>query len=105
MRWRKWILPKVIRGGAGPHDLGSGDGDTLPELMTRVSVESTTGGYEDLEGQWDTTADDTDPEPGVVIHNTSYVWFLQCTSIHALNFVLRVKSMTTGTPLRITYSR
>ena len=107
MRWRKWILPKVIRGGAGPHDLGSGDnrGDKLPELMARVSVESTTSGDEDLEGQLYIATGDTDSELGVAVHNTSYVWFLQCPFIPALTFVLRMKSMTTGTPLRTAYSR
>ena len=85
MRWRKWILPKVIRGAAGPHDLGSADnrGDVLPELMARTGVESRTSDDEDLEGQWDPTTEDTDSEPSVVVHNTSYVWFLQCPSIPA----------------------
>ena len=104
MRWRKWILPKVIRGGAGPHDLGSGDnrGDTLPELMTRVSVGSTTSGDEDLEGQLDIATDNTYSELGVIVLDGSYVWFLQCPFIPTLTFALR---MATGTPVRIPDSR
>ena len=45
MRWRKWMpmLPKVVRAGAGPHDLGSGDnrGDTFPELAVQYDPEHT----------------------------------------------------------------
>jgi hypothetical protein len=56
MRPRKLMpmFPKVIRAGAGPHDLGSGDnrGDTFPELMARS---------------------DADLEPDIVVRNTPYV--------------------------------
>jgi len=51
MRWRKWIpiFPRVVRAGAGSHDLGSGDngGDALPELAVRCDVENTESGDQD----------------------------------------------------------
>ena len=74
MRRRKWIFPKVIRAGAGPHDLGSGDngGGTFPELAVQPGVEPTAGGDEDVR-QWDPTTDDTSFEPDIVVHNTPYV--------------------------------
>ena len=53
------LFPKVIRAGAGPHDLGPGDnaGDTLPELVAQSDAELT----------------DTDLEPDIVVRNTPYV--------------------------------
>ena len=59
------LFPKVIRAGAGPHDLGPGDnaGDTSPELTVQPDTEP---------------ADDADLEPDIVIRNTPYVWFLMC---------------------------
>ena len=65
MRTRKWMPPKIIRAGAGPHDLGSGEngGDTIPELMVQPDTEFTTTGDED----------DSDDEPAVVVRNTPYV--------------------------------
>jgi len=65
MRWRKWmpIFPKVIRAGAGPHDLGPGDnrGDTFPELAMECGAEHTESGDEDLGRRWGSTMD-TDSE-------------------------------------------
>ena len=104
---RKWFLPKVIRAGAGPRDLGPGDnrGDAPPELSVHPGAESTTSDDEDPGGQWDSTTDDTGSDPDVVVHNTSHVWFLQYPLIPTLTFTFRTKSTTVGTPLRITYSR
>ena len=79
MRWRKWRFPKVIRAGAGPHDLGSGDnrGGTFPELTVHESdAEPMMDGDEDPRGQWGPIADDTDSEADAVIRNTPYVWLL-----------------------------
>ena len=78
MRWRMSIFPKVIRAGAGPHDLGSGDnmGDALPELAIQSDVERTTDSDDDLEGQWSPAADDDGFEP-VFVRNTPSVLFLQ----------------------------
>ena len=107
MRWRKWMFPKVIRAGAGPHDLGTGDnrGDTFPELTVQPDAGPTTGVDENLRGQWDPTADDSGSEPDIVVRNTPYVWFLRCpfASTHTLTF--RMKNMTAGVLLQITCSR
>ena len=104
LRTRKWIPPKVIRAGAGPHDLGSGDNreDTSPELTVQSDGEPTTSGDEDLGGQSDPTADGT--SSGVVVRNAPYVWSLLRTLISALTFVSRT-CVTAGMPLQITYSR
>ena len=64
MRWRGplWLFPKVIRAGAGPHDLGPGDntGGTFPALVAQSDTEMT---------------DDFGVEPDVVIRNTPNVRF------------------------------
>jgi hypothetical protein len=72
------LFPKVIRAGAGPHDLGSGDnrGDTFPELTVRPML-NLRRDDEDLGGQWDPTTDDTDSESDIVVRNTPSVWFLR----------------------------
>lgn len=74
-RKRLGLFPKVIRAGAGPHDLGSGDnrGGTFPELLSQSDDEPTTSGDEDLRGEWDYAADDTGSESDVVVRNTPYV--------------------------------
>ena len=104
MRLRKWFFPKVIRAGAGPHDLGSGDnrGNPFPELTVQFGTEPTTGGDDDLGRQWGPTTDNTGLEPYT---NTPHVWFLQHPSVSALIFAFRMGNMTAGTSLRITYSR
>ena len=77
MRSRKLmgLFPKVIRAGAGPHDLGSGDnrGDALLELRAQSDVELTTSDDEDFEGQWDPTTEDTGSEEYIVVRNTPSV--------------------------------
>ena len=80
MRSRKWMPPKVIRAGAGPHDLGSGDnrGGTFPELTVLSNAEHMSSGDEGLGGQSNLTADDTDSEPDIVVRNTPQVLFLSC---------------------------
>ena len=67
-----WLFPKVIRAGAGPHDLGSGDneGDTFPELTVHSGAEPIATGDEDLGGRQGPAADGDDSEPEVVVHNT-----------------------------------
>ena len=105
MRSRKWMpmLPKVIRAGAGPHDLGPGDnrGDTLPELGVQYDAEHLESGDEDLGPQWGPTTDDTSSGSNIVVR---YVWFLLSPSAPTLNFAPR-RNMTAGMPLQITYSR
>ena len=80
------MFPKVIRAGAGPHDLGSGDngGNTFPELTAQSDVESTASDNEDLGGQWTPTAGDTDSESDIVVRNIQYV----CFFCRALSFLL-----------------
>ena len=74
MRWR-WMFPKVIRAGAGPHDLGSGDnrGDTFPELTAQPDGELTMSDDENSRGQWGPTMDVTGSKLGIVVRNTPYV--------------------------------
>ena len=107
MRSRKWMFPKVIRAGAGPHDLGSGDnkGDTLPELTMQPDVEPTISGNEDPRGQWGPTTDDTDSGSDIVVRNTPYVQSLYRSFISTLTSSPRMRNMTAGVPSQITYSR
>ena len=85
------LFPKVIRAGAGPHNLGPGDNteDTFPELIVQSDTEPT---------------DDTGHEQDV-FHNTPYVWFPSCAFVSALNFTSRMGSMTVGVLLPTMYSR
>ena len=85
MRGPLGLFPKVIRAGAGPHDLGPGDnaGDTFPELMVQSDVEPTMNDDEDYGEQWALVTDEIGLRPEIVIRNTPYVW-----SFHALLFLL-----------------
>ena len=66
------LFPKVIRAGAGPHDLGPGDntGDTFPALTVQSGTEIT---------------DDIGVERDIVVRNTPNVWYQQCCIVLALN--------------------
>lgn len=66
------LFPKVIRAGAGPHNLGPGDntGGTFPALAVQSDAETT---------------DNTGVEPDVVIRNTPDVWSPKYCIILALN--------------------
>ena len=107
MRLRKWRFPKIIRAGAGPHDLGSGDnsGNTFPELTAQSDAEPTTVDNEVLRRQWGPTTDDTDSEQDTVVRNTSYVWFLPYSFISALTLNFRIGNSTAGVPSQTTRSR
>ena len=72
-RRRAFMFPKVIKAGAGPHDLGSGHngGDNFTELTVQPNIEPTTSGDEDIR-QWHPTAD-ISFEPDNAIVNTPYV--------------------------------
>jgi len=74
MRSRMGLFPKVVRAGAGPHDLGPGDnGDgTFSELA--ADHESVTGDDEDAVGYWGLITDNTGSESDIVVRNTPYVW-------------------------------
>jgi hypothetical protein len=74
VRWRLSLFPKVIKAGAGPHDLGSGENtdDAFPELTMQSDAEHID---DDLEGQWALNADDINSEQEVVVRNTPSVRF------------------------------
>jgi hypothetical protein len=105
MRFEFGLFPRVIRAGAGPHDLGPGDnrGDTFPELTTRSSAEPMNDG-QDAGEQWDPAISDPGSED-MVIRNVPYVWFFACASVSSLTFASRMKDMTVGMPSRTTCSR
>ena len=92
MRPRKGIriFPRVIRAGAGPHDLGSGEnrGDTFPELAVQADDELITDGEEDPDAQLTPMTDDADSETDIVVRNTPLVWHLPSHKFSALNFFL-----------------
>jgi hypothetical protein len=69
------MFPKVIRAGAGPHDLGPGDnkGGTFPELTVQSSAELAMDNDEDLGGQWGLDTDDAGSEQDIIVRNTPYV--------------------------------
>ena len=76
------IFPRVIRAGAGPHDLGPGEnkGDTFTELTVRSGTQSISDN-EDPGGQWDPTTNDTGSERDMVIRNVPYVRLFVCSFI------------------------
>ena len=76
MRRRAFLFPKVIKAGAGPHDLGSGNNhnETLPELTVQSGTDSDTvpGGSEDF--KTDCSNSVTNYEPGLeLFRNVSSV--------------------------------
>ena len=79
MRGPLGLFPKVIRAGAGPHDLGPGDntGGAFPELMVQSDAELMTSDEEDYGEQWALVTDDTGLRPDTVIRNTPYVWLFR----------------------------
>ena len=101
------LFPKVIRASGGPHDLGPGDnsGNTFPELLVQSGAEPATTSYGGLGGEWDLTEDETEPEPDIVVQNTSYVWHFPYPFASTLNFTLRMRNTITGMLLQIMYSR
>ena len=101
-----WSIPTVIRAGAGPHDLGSGEneGDAFPELTVQFDHELTASDG-DFDGEWGPNSDDSNSEPDVVVHNNRYVLFLPCSLRYVLTFATRMTNMTPGMPLRTTFFR
>ncbi|KAF9644735.1 hypothetical protein BDM02DRAFT_874737 [Thelephora ganbajun] len=74
-RWAMFFQTKLMRAGAGPHDLGSGDnkGDAHPELAVQSDAEPTTSGDDHLGGQWDPIDDGSGSGPHIVVRNTPHV--------------------------------
>ena len=81
MRWSMAIFPKVIRAGAGPHDLGSGDNtsDAFQKLTIQPDAGHSAGSDDDLEGQPGPSTDDDGSKPKIVVHNIPSVLFPQCS--------------------------
>jgi len=91
MRKRLWI-PKVIKAGAGPHELGPGDREERgsPEAGARSPSDS---GSDVVSGSCDDDRDDDissatsiESESDIVIHNTALVCSLQCLPTHSRPF-------------------
>ena len=106
MRLGLGFLPRVIRAGAGPHDLGSGENrsNAFPELTVRSDTDPMSGD-EDPGGQWDPATSDSGSEPDTVIRNVPYVRLFACSSVSPLIVAHRIKNMTAGTSSRTTYPR
>ena len=105
MRFR--TFPKEIRAGAGPHDLGSGDNreGASPKLTVQSGAELTTSGNKGLGRQLGPITEGTGSEPGTVVPSTPLVWFLPYVFVSTLKISSRLRNMTAGIPLRITYFR
>ena len=76
MRKRALMFPKIIKAGAGPHDLGSGNNrdETSPELMLESDSDSDT----ESDCSWDSTSDYPDSVTSYesdleIFHNVSSV--------------------------------
>ena len=102
---RGWLVPKVLKAGAGPQDLGSGDnkGETFPEQTAQYDVEPISDGDEDPGGQPDLTTANSDSDTITVVRNTPDVWFLPPHFISALTFSSRMGNTTPGMSLQIIY--
>lgn len=100
-------FPKVIKAGAGPHNLPSRDNreESFPELTTLSDAEATACHDEDFEEQWTRIMDDNGSEADVVVRNTPYVLPLPCLLVNALTFSIRTTNTMHGVPSRTTYSR
>ena len=65
------MFPKVVKAGAGPHDLGPGNNydETLPELTTQMSSESDAG----FDNRGDSAMDYLNPatshDPGLELYH------------------------------------
>ena len=100
------IFPTVIKAGAGPHNLGSGErrADAFPELTVNPDAEPMSGG-QDPQGYLDSATDGPRSELDVATPEIPYVRFFSNPTVSALIFVPRMKEMTAGMPLQATFSR
>ena len=96
------LFPRVIRAGAGPHDLGSGDnrGNTFPELTVPLDADPMTID-EDPGEQEGPAANDSGSQLDMVTRNVPYVRFFARSSVSALTVASRMKGMTVGTQSQI----
>ena len=108
MRFKPLLrTPKVIRAGAGPHDLGSGDnkGDTFPELAVQFDNVSVASAGDDPGGQPGSITEGTGSDPDTTTQNMLCVQFSPRPFVFPLKFLLRIMGSTTGISLRTTYFR
>ena len=76
MRRRALMFPKLIKAGAGPHDLGSGSNhdETFPELTVQLSPDSDTGSDSSGDYTTDYSSSVTSYDSGLeLFHNVSSV--------------------------------
>ena len=76
MRRRALMFPKIIKAGAGPHDLGSGDNcdETSPELTVESSPDSDAGSEGSGDSPTDYSSSVTSYDSGLeLFHNVSSV--------------------------------
>ena len=93
MRKRALMFPRVMRGAAGPHDLGPGGRDD--EELLEVEAPSDSDSDSDIVSSlWDDGDDDRssdtsiDSESDIVVHNTASVWPSSLVSSHS-NYTLQ----------------
>ena len=106
MRKRMGFFPKLIRAGAGPHDLGPGHNhsDIFPGLMTQ---QDTAPNHDDdpMSGgeAQDPITEDAYSDADIVVYNGPDVWYSLLPLVSALILDLRATCMTSLTLLRIMY--
>ena len=89
---RRLGIPKVIKAGVGPHNLGPGgrEDKESPEAGARSPSDSgsdiVSGLYDDDRDDDISSATSIESEPETVIHNTTAVRSLQCFSPHLRSF-------------------
>ena len=106
MRLELGLFPRVIRAGAGPHELGSGESrETTPPELTVWSDAEAMGGDEDSVGQWDPATNNPRSELDMVIRNVPYVRRFLHPSVSVLMFASRMKNATVGMPSQTMCSR
>ena len=77
------MFPEVIRAGAGPHDLGSGEneGSSFPALVVQSDDDFPMSDEEDLDVQWTPATDGDGSEADMVVRNTPSVRHFQWPAI------------------------
>ena len=107
MKKRLWFFPKVIRAGAGPHDLGSGDnrGETFPELTVQSDSEPTRSSDEDPSVPGGFPTEGTSSQQDIAVQDIPDVRFLTWRFVQSLTLTLRMEDTIAGISLQTTYSR
>ena len=85
-------IPKIIKAGAGPHDLGPGDreDERSPEVEAKSPSDSCSDDVSSLcDGDGDndkSSVTSIESEPDIVVHNTTAVHPFQCLPAHSHSF-------------------